>query len=77
MVNDMDFSTIEITVFVVGYISGSILACGYIGGIRDEMDGILDQFIVFCWPIALFCKIIWMAGTALYKLGEKMKSITR
>lgn len=35
------------------YISGLFVTYGYIGGIRDEMDGIGDIVTIVAWPIFL------------------------
>jgi hypothetical protein len=58
--------------YVIVYIIGAILTAGFIGGIRDEMEGIADIFIIGLWPISAviwllieICKVIYAVGNWL------------
>lgn len=57
-------------ILIAAYVAVMIMVGGFIGGIRDEMDGIGDMAIVLFWPIWLSCKIIALVFRILFSVGR-------
>jgi hypothetical protein len=57
------------------YVIGAIITAGTLpNGIRDEMDGIGDLFVVFFWPIVWPIKIVLKGCSLLYKFGTLFRA---
>lgn len=52
------------------YIVCMVIASGIRGGVRDEMDGIADLFVIVFWPIALGWWAIGLVFKFLYRVGR-------
>ena len=68
---------IELTMFqwFLIYIAGAAVTCGITGGVRDEMDGIVDMFFILFWPL---CLAIIIGGTPiwlLYRTGRMIRML--
>lgn len=47
-----------IIAFFIGYLIGAAYTNGYIGGIREDMDGVGDVGLVAFWPLyAIFAAV--------------------
>ncbi len=52
------------------YLAGAVLTAGFIGGVRDEMDGIGDMAVILLWPLALvYLPLKWFLK-GCYALGR-------
>lgn len=60
-------------IFLVAiYISCMIIASGIRGGVRDEMDGIIDILAIALWPIWLSCFVCWFIYHILFNVGKSL-----
>ena len=55
------------------YIACMIVASGIRGGVRDEMDGIIDMLAITLWPIWIAGFLIWAAYTVLFSVGSSLR----
>lgn len=62
--------------FILMYIIGALIAAGITGGIRDEMDGLLDMFVIFFWPLALCGWVIYRVVAVFIQIGVMIKRLT-
>ncbi len=65
-------SMLELTII---YIVGFAVACGYTGGVRDEMDGLVDMAIIVFWPLYLATVILRILGLIPYKFGRLLRKL--
>ena len=52
---------------------GMCVTYGFIGGIRDEMDGILDNLTILLWPFCLVCVIAYKLLSFFANIGLKIR----
>jgi len=57
----------------VVYLVCSSIAYGYVGEIRDEMDGLIDVFIIVCWPVVLAYHCVRYFVLFFATLGEAIR----
>lgn len=55
------------------YVFGALVAAGFTGGIRDEMDGITDWAIIIFWPVALAGWIVYLLMKIPFALGRLLR----
>lgn len=60
-------------IFIAFYISCMIIASGIRGGVRDEMDGIIDMLAIALWPIWIAGFLAWAAYTVLFSVGSSLR----
>ena len=65
-----------LTVFFLCYVVGMIVTNGYIGGVRDEMDGILDMAIILFWPVSLVVFVLIRVFKLFDSLGKMLKRMS-
>ena len=58
------------------YIVGVLIAFGIVGEPRDEMDGILDVFCIFVWPVVLPCWVVYRVAAMIVQIGIIIKRNT-
>lgn len=61
-------------IIIIGYLVGCVATLGFIGGIRDEMEGIGDMFRVFFWPVIAPCWLAYKLLKAIYNAGANLKT---
>lgn len=60
-------------IYLCLYLFCSVITAGVIGGVRDEMEGIGDMFVIAFWPAALIFLILNKIFNLFYKLGRLFK----
>lgn len=62
----------DLYIFATLYIVCMAIAAGIRGGVRDEMDGVLDLLAISLWPVWLAGFMLWFAFTILFLLGRSL-----
>ena len=60
-------------ILIAIHIACMIVASGIRGGVRDEMDGIIDMLAIALWPIWIAGFLIWTAYTVLFSVGSSLR----
>ncbi len=53
------------------YIAGCCFMAGRVDGIRDGVEGIVDEFRVFAWPLWLASYVASRPFVFFYRLGQR------
>jgi hypothetical protein len=59
------------------YVLGCCIASGITGAVRDEMEGILDLFCIFFWPIIFILWFTYKIMAFAHRVGVELSSKLR